>query len=294
MASSVISNNGNIYRFDYDSSTFQQPLVKWKGKTFNQVVASLQKNTYSFDRLDSSILRRPLPLKLYRKEVASNSDEINKSQRVAVKINDINSPNGHFISAISNSIPNVNNVLTTTLDINYVNNRTEHPDTCKALSGVPCMVTETNAKKRVRSAGMYSKKKEDHNNDSIYYSSTRNYLVSRSKTFDQNQYHYFRNGDNKNDKPGQTYQTYFNDYSAQGIQPCLNNENDLSTIPLANTPHKIVSYKPKNWKFATQGAVDSSELISSKKDTCYALCINRDKKFPHVQTKINSCRKNAI
>ncbi len=190
---------------------------------------------------------------------------------------------------------NILKFLIKILNINYVNNRTEHPDTCKSFNGEPCMVSESNARNRVRSAGMYSKKKDvDHNNASIYHSSARSYLLSRSKTFEQNQYHYFRNGDNTNDKPGQTYQTYFNDYSAQGIQHCSNNGDDLSTTPLANAPHRLVSYKPKNWKFATQGAVNSSELISSKKDACYALCINRDKKFPHVQTKINSCRKNAI
>lgn len=292
MASSKISNIGNIYRFDYNSSTFQQPLVKWKGKTFNQVFASLQKNTHSFDKLDMETLRHPLPLKHYRKEIASNSAEINKSQRISLKIDYINTPNGQHITT---SIPNENE-LTTTLDINYVNNSTEHPETCKSFNGVPCMVTESNARNRVRSAGMYSKKKDIYNNNNapIYHSSARSYLLSRSKTFEQNQYNFFRNGNNKNDKPGQTQQTYFNDYSAQGIQHCSTNEDDLSTVTLANTPHRLVSYKPNNWKFARQGAVNSSELISSKKDECYTLCINQNKKFPHVQTKINSCGKNTF
>ena len=288
MPSNRISTNGNIYSFNPNSKTFQQPLIKWKGKTFNQVVASLKKNTYSFDTLTPSSLRRPLPQKLYRKEFASISSSSNSavtSQRVAIKINDFNSPNGYSISAVTDPMSTIYGSLTTTLDINLG----KHPSTCNSFNGPPCMVAEANAKRRVRSGGMYSKKfNPNRNNDPIYHSSTRGYLVSRSKTFDQNQYHYFRNGDNKNDKPGQTPRTYFNDYSAQGISHCLY-DGDSSTISIDNYPHKLVSYKPKNWKFARQGAVDSSGFTSFKKETCKALCSYPLKKFPPVQT-IN-CRR---
>jgi hypothetical protein len=299
MPSNRISTNGNIYGFNSNSNTFHQPLIKWKGKTFNQIFASLKKNTYLFNTLTSSALMRPLPQKLYRKEFASipsSSNTAITSQRVAVKLNDLNSPNGYSISAVTDPPVSIYGSLTTTLDINYVNNRGEHPYTCNSFSGTPCMVAESNAKRRVRSGGMYPKKfNPNRNNDSIYHSSTRDYLISRSKTFEQNQYNYFRNGDNKNDKPGQTHQTYFNDYSAQGISHCLYN-GDSSTLSIAKYPHKLVSYKPKNWKFATQGAVDSSGFTSLKKETCEALCSTKypPKKFPPVQTILNSCRRGKF
>jgi len=258
----------------------------------------LKKNTNSFSSLSPEILRNPLPHKLFRKEFANIPiDETTPSQRTSTKIDDLSMPNGSFITTIKNP----NGCLNTTLDINYTNNLTEHPSACASFNnGKSCMTTEFNARKRVRSAGMYSKKFNlSRNNDSVYHSSTNNYLVSRSRTFEQNQYHYLRNGAGNNQyKVGENYQSYFNDFSPQGIQHCLY-EGDMSTTTLSQLPHSKVIYKPNNWKFATQGAVDSSTLTSHKKEVCDSACFvtNRPsytkKQIP--STQLNSeCVKKGI
>jgi len=271
------------YGFDSSTDTFQKPYIKWKGKTFNQIIAFLQKNSNKFVSTKPNILMRPLSQKLYRKEIGTpNSNSISKSQRAVVKFDNINAPNGYLITNSSN----ISNQLSTTLDINYVNNKTEHPKTCSSFNNIrPCISTEANAKSRVRSAGMYRKKFNiNRNNDSIYHSSTNDYLVSRSKTFQQNQYQYFRKGISRKFKPGQTYKSFFNDNQAQGIQHCFFNGN-ISSKSISNIPHKSVSYKPNNWKFGIQGAVDSSCLTNSKNTYCKNACFvhpknNLKKNFP--------------
>lgn len=289
----IISSSGHKYGFDSASDTFQQPLIQWKGKTFSQVFASLQKNSNSFNTTNPSILRRALPLKIYRKEFASRPFTTGSQyQRKAVKIDDMNAPNGYSVSIEPNPDEN-NGVLTATLDINYENNRTQHPNTCVASTGTPCMNPENDARKRVRSAGMYRKKfNKNRNNDSTYHSSSRDYLVSRNKTFEQNQYQFLRNGD-RTHKPGQTELSFKNDYSAQGIQHCVY-YGDLSTVPLSQSPHKVVTYKPNNWRFSTQGAVDSSGLTSLRQNQCRAACMNYPKKNIPFQQSCETSYRRAI
>jgi hypothetical protein len=286
-----------MYKFNPTSNTFQQPNIKWKGKTFTQIFAMLKKNTNSFNTLSPDVLRNPLPQKLFRKEFANiPKSEINQSQRTGVKIDDLSMPNGSFITTVNNP----NGSLNTTLDMTYINNRTEHPGTCASFNnGYSCMTTEYNARHRVRSAGMYPKKFNlKRNNDSVYHSSTNEYLVSRSRTFQQNQYQYLRNGASRQYKAGQNYQSYLNDYSPQGIQHCLYN-GDISTTPLSQLPHTKVVYKPNNWKFATQGAVDSSALTSHKKEACDGACFVSGqpsfakKQLPNTQLN-HACRKRGI
>lgn len=233
--SARISVNGNIYRFNSSTNTFQQQFIRWKGKTFNQIISSIQKNKNSVNDVTPSSLRKPMPLMHYRKEFTSTPSSV--IQRDSIKIEDINRPNGYSISNITTQ----QGTLTTTID--DVDNCCEQPQ---------------NATKRVRSAGMYPKKfNKNRNNDSVYHSSTNDYLVSRSKTFQQNQYQYYRSGPTKTEKPGQTERSFYNDNSSQGIQHCIYT-GDIASTSIENLPHKRVSYKPNNWKFATQGAVDSS------------------------------------
>ena len=270
--SNTISTNGRMYRFQPGSNTFQQPFIRWKGKTFTQIFATLKKNTYSLNtRTTPAILKKPLPLKLVRKEFANiPKTNIPQSQRTNVKIDDFNMPNGAFIT---NLPPTTTGFSATTLDINYINNLTEHPGMCKSFdNGKACMTTENNARHRVRSAGMYPKKfNTNRNNDSVYHSSTNDYLVSRTKTFQQNQFQYFRSGVDNKYKTGQNYQSYFNDYSPQGIPHCYYSGN-ISTTPLSQLPHRKVVYKPNNWKFGTQGAVEASGLSSHKNTLCNRMC----------------------
>jgi hypothetical protein len=119
---------------------------------------------------------------------------------------------------------------------------------------------------------MYPKKfNTNRNNDSVYHSSTSDYLVSRTKTFQQNQFQYFRSGVDNKYKTGENYDSYFNDYSPQGIPHCYYSGN-ISTTPLSQLPHRKVVYKPNNWKFGTQGGVDATGLTSHKNTLCNRMC----------------------
>jgi hypothetical protein len=253
-SSNTIATNGNSYRFNTESNTYQQPLVRWKGRTFSQIFASLQKNKNTMSLIPPSSLRHPLPQKLYRKEFATTPLS-SSSSRTAVKIDGLNAPNGYSISSVLDATLGEPSVVE------------DYP-----FATSQCGVADADAKKRVRSAGMYPKKfAPTRNNDSIYHSSTKEYLVSRSKTFEQNQYQYYRGGANSTDKPGQTASSFGNDNSAQGIQHWFY-DGDISTTSIANLPHKNVIYKPNNWKFATRGAVDSSLRTDTVGHSCVDGC----------------------
>ena len=74
-----------------------------------------------------------------------------------------------------------------------------------------------------------------------YYSSTKEYLHSRSKRFQQNQYHSISKSGN-------------NDFRTNTLTHCTDKN---SYVP--------VHYKPNNEKFAQQGAVDSSSRLTRLK-----------------------------
>jgi hypothetical protein len=257
----LISSNGNPYKLNSLTTTYHQPIIKWKGKTFSQIIASIQRNKHTVLYKSPSELQKALPKQIYRKEIATSSISNSNSQKIAIKIDSINQPNGYFITQQTNP----QGVLTATIDLNYENNTTQHPNTCSSfLDKKACLTVDTNAKKRVRSAGMYHKNYNIlRNNASNYYSSSKEYLHSRSLTFNQNQFNYLRNGDAQY-KPNSRFITYNNDYSAQGIQHCIF-LGDHSNTNIANIPHKPVFYKPKNYNFAQQGGVCSSLQIERKK-----------------------------
>lgn len=188
--------------------------TKWKGKPLIHITAGLKLNK----NIGGSNPFRPQPLKIYRKEIASTIlDHPNVSQ-TCMSIDDINMPGGYTTTTSNTNI----NGLTMTLDskeANFTNNSTYH-GTCAALStqGV-CLTVENNAKRRVRSAGMSRPKFSNNTQGNLYSSDTKQYLMSRNKTFAQNQYNYFKHGNGK-DKPGTTT-TLTNIYSPAGNSQCL-------------------------------------------------------------------------
>jgi hypothetical protein len=214
--------------------------VLWKGKTFNQIASSIQMNKNSMV-LTNMNLKKPMPLKIYRKEIASVSLTQPKYQRTGISIDEYNRPNGSIISHSSTNLYG-NNFTLDAKDANYVNNTTYHPGICTALSsGGVCLTPEQNAKKRVRTNGTLKKN---------YFTTNKEYLASRNQTFGQNQYNYLRTG--VNGKPG-TANTLNNIYSPQDFYLCVNDISNCNTQ---------VYYKPNNSKFAQQGAVSSSALTS--------------------------------
>jgi hypothetical protein len=72
--------------------------------------------------------------------------------------------------------------------------------------------------RRVRSSGIIKKQFDISKNNDTYCTSTNQYLVSRNRSFSQNQYKYFRDGD-ATAKPGDALSSQ-NIYSANGINHC--------------------------------------------------------------------------
>jgi len=219
----------------------QRPYIPWKGQTFNQVVSSIQKNAPQTANIYGRTLRKALPLKIYRREIASTK-VVNNNPRISVSIDELNSPNGFLVNPKGD--PCLNGI-SNTLDINLTNDTYERPGLCPSiLPGGLCSNVAKNALKRVRSSGIISKK---------YYTSTQQYLASRCQSFEQNQYNYLRSG-NASVKPG-TNAASNNIYAAnQEVTSCV--------TPVCRAP---VFYKPNNTKFAQQGGVSGSSYVARVK-----------------------------
>ncbi len=293
------------------------PYVPWKGKTFNQVVSTIQHNGPNNSSLVSGrilfrddapttsnfimsahplykihsknkLKKNPLPLKLYRRELAStntinNLNNINCNPRISTKIDQINAPNGYLVNPTP--LNSDTNGLVNTLgqkDMDIPSNSTEIPGTCTCFTSAGvCLDVATNARRKVRSAGMITKNSNQYTSvggrgarpggcicgafanaplqDVMtpikqYYTSTQQYLASRTKGYDQNQYHNLRTGDQLS-KPG-TNQSNSNVYASNAnVQYCPNGASDV--IP--------VFYKPNNPQFAQQGGVSASARTTRKK-----------------------------
>ncbi len=220
--------------------------LEWKGKTFNQISSKYIYNSPNKINVNESIsyLFRPNPLKIYRKEIASTQNNNNCYSRISLKISDFENPG----MTIQNS--NVQNPygITNIIDINYENNKCEHPNgNCPYFisndnnSVVHFLSPVENSLRRVRSSGMIKK-------NSKYFTNSHNYLDSRTKTFQKNESIHLISG-NPLVKPGSSL-SINNIYKSNGPQNCAKQQ---------------ITYKPNNSKFAKQGSVSSSDLILRKK-----------------------------
>lgn len=188
---------------------FQEiPKMSWKGKTFTQISSSLQLNTIPpAGSIRNTMIARPV--KHIRREIASRPSLKTGNKRVSLSIDELNGPNGYLVSKTTSCSGN-----TTILDFNLTSNSTEKPGVCQTLA----TCTETNALKRVRSSGMIKKKYNINRNNDHYYTSSQEYLTSRNKTYQQNQYAYLRKG-NAIAIPG-TGLSSNNIYAAGGLSHC--------------------------------------------------------------------------
>jgi len=189
------------------------PYIPWKGKSFTQITSSIQKNGVSSNTISKSNLFHPLPLKIYRKEIATNTTTCTSRN---VSIDELNMPGGSLVN--SKEVGNFGEVST----INKIlpNNTSDYPNlsaNCNKDSAV-ILSPADNAKRRVRSSGRIKRQFDISKNNDSYYTSTNQYLVSRNRTFTQNQYNYIRQGDSKA-VPG-TPLSSSNVYSPQGISHC--------------------------------------------------------------------------
>jgi hypothetical protein len=209
----------------------QKPLIQWKGSTFNQIHSFVKFNNPA-DTNSLHSLFKPKPLKIYRREIASSSVDV-CNPRTSIKIDSYNRPNGTIINSTATTI----NGLVNLVDNLLPNNSCEEPGTCSVI-----LNPADNARKRVRSGGMIRRQFDISKNNDTYYTSTQQYLSSRNRTFNQNQYNYFRAGDSTA-KPG-TALASANVYSPQGLSHCakyhISTATKLSYIWINNTTYDVL------------------------------------------------------
>jgi hypothetical protein len=198
------------------------PVVSWKGKTLTQITSSIKKNPgiFAVSTTNNKNLFLPNPLKIHRREISNSFDTTNCYPRTSMSIDELNRPNG---SIINTSTENING-LVNTLDDNLPNNTCENPVSCATIkskrdnSTYAFLSPSDNAKRRCRSSGIIKQDYNPSNNCASYYTNSKQYLVSRNKTFLQNQYNYIRVGDPLL-KPG-TGLAASNIYSPNGLPVC--------------------------------------------------------------------------
>jgi hypothetical protein len=209
------------------------PLIPWKGRTFNQIHSSIQKNgNISRDIIQKPNLFAANPLKIYRREIAStaaNGCASNSSLRIDI----FNRPNG----TINNTIASRVNDLVNTLDNTPPNNICEDYGNCSVV-----LSPSANARNRVRSSGMIKRKFNESKNNDTYYTSSSQYLNSRNRTFAQNQYNYIRQG-NSTAKPGSSLSSA-NVYSPNGLNHCSKYYIAQDTSFGYNWINKYTTYNP--------------------------------------------------
>lgn len=185
------------------------PHFNWKGQTFNQITSKIKRNQNTGTSTDNFF--RAQPLSIYRRELATN-DSSNCNMRISASIDLFNMPNG---SIVNSTAKHISNVLENTLDINLTTNTTEN-FSCDVPKS--CFNPAANALRKVRSGGMIKRQFDISKNNDTYATSSKQYLVSRNRTFQQNQYNYIRQG-NAMVKPGDALSAQ-NVYSANGINHC--------------------------------------------------------------------------
>jgi hypothetical protein len=172
----------------------------WKGRTFTQVASAIQLNQNNAKNLTPRQLRLPLPLKIYRRELAvyggintntPNSVFVN-SRRISNKIDYMNMPG----STVVNTKNNKPIGICDTVDINIPNNMSVLPGTCNTICNSQTCITDQacNARKRVRSAGMIKRAFNPNKNNASYCTNTNQYLISRSLSYSTNEFAYMRQG----------------------------------------------------------------------------------------------------
>jgi hypothetical protein len=173
--------------------------IHWKGATFQQISAGIKYNQPSIPNMFSANAMR-----IYRKEIASTP--LTKcNPRTSTKIDDFNMPGGGII----NTPMTTSTGLVNTGDLIYENNTCEHPSAnCQDF-----LSPTVNARRRVRSSGMIKKANADQ-----YYTSSKQYINSRNRSFEQNQYFHVKYGVSTV-KPGSA-QSLQNIYQSNGVNHC--------------------------------------------------------------------------
>jgi len=204
--------------------------TSWKGQVFYQVSSFLKQNQNNSSNATTSQFMRSMPLKIYRKEIVSQEPKP-CNIRTSVKIEELDRPGS---TVVSKTNPCSNGL---------VNIKTNDITECRSKN---CNINmpDYDARRRVRSAGMIRKKYNPNKNNDTYCTSSNQYLVSRNRTFAQNQYNYIRQGD-PTVKPGSAL-SKSNVYYPNGISHCVqpyissaNNNDTFSYVWIDNSTYVV-------------------------------------------------------
>jgi hypothetical protein len=179
--------------------------ISWKGRTFNQVVAGLKKNTNTFSTSSTQGFFLAPPIKHYRREIANTNASC--KTRANVDGDAFFQPGGTINNTASSVPPSY--VSEFNLTVSDTERPTNNCDTTACSKSA-------DAKRRVRSSGNI-KRKFSASNDT-YYTSTNEYLISRNRTVKQNEVFSVRYGD-PTYKPGEP-NSIPNIYTPNGINHC--------------------------------------------------------------------------
>jgi len=189
-------------------------IISWKGRTFNQITSYIRKNggVSSAVTVGNNIFNN-MPLKIYRREIAVPT-ETNCKQRSAIRIDILNAPGG----SITNSAVNAGG-LVNKIDFNLTENSSERPGSaCDNVCASTGSSSQSNALRRLRSGGMIKKQFDLSTSKQTYYTNSQQYINSRNRGFNQNQFYYTRTGDTSS-KPGDSLSTN-NIYTTNTITDC--------------------------------------------------------------------------
>lgn len=226
-------------------------IISWKGRTLNQITSSIQKNGAINGSVGGYNMFRALPLKIYRRELAVNIPNQNRcpNSRYSSSIDVFDQPGGSVI--LNNSKPAKDTFgQVNTMETPAPGNLNETYGCRSANSSYNC--AENNARRRCRSSGIIKRVYDPMRSEIAYFTNTNQYLVSRSKTFVQNQYRHIRPNDiSVVTNPMQSKEIY----SPNGISHCpkahivaganvfyyywidaSGGNGDFSTIPPATPP----------------------------------------------------------
>lgn len=188
------------------SAPMERRNISWKGRSFNQIVAGLRRNSNS-TIIQKHNLHAAQPIRHYRKEIAN----VSVCSRASISLDDFTSPGGTIVNTRStNQTKNVEVV-----EFGLTVNKTERPTT--TCDKVACSKA-ADARRRVRSSGNVKRAFIQSKNNDKYYTSSNEYLVSRNLTIAQNQYTHVRFGDDTVE-PG-SGKSMNNIYSPAGINHC--------------------------------------------------------------------------
>lgn len=172
---------------------YERPNISWKGRTINQITSSIQKNGNGNGTASNNIIFRAMPLKIYRREMVANIPIISantcKHSRISSSIDEFMRPGGCVIP-VTNLNPDLVG-MSNTLELSIEGNLND-TNGCGSGSVTSYNCAEKNARRRCRSSGIIKRTYDSARSELSYFTNTNQYLVSRSKTFLQNQYRHVR------------------------------------------------------------------------------------------------------